>query len=46
MLTHQAQAAADQVAAVIPFGILGGMLGGAITGLVLQTFGLGPRQTG
>jgi hypothetical protein len=45
MLTHQAQAAADQVTAVIPFGILGGSLGGAITGLVLQTFGLGPRQT-
>lgn len=44
MLTHQSQAAADEVMNAIPYGLIGGLLGGAITGLLLQTFGFRPEQ--
>jgi predicted lipid-binding transport protein (Tim44 family) len=45
MLGSHAQDSANQVLSVVPSGFLGGMLGGAVTGLLLQSLGFRIRAS-
>nr|WP_296811032.1 spermidine synthase [Thiocapsa sp.] len=44
MLSSTAQDSANQILSAVPPGFLGGMLGGAVTGVILQMLGFRPEQ--